>query len=176
MDKNKPDNVIFEIRRHPFGLITLYLYSIIGVGVGVALIVFGANNSFDLSGSQRSLLILVMGVFLALTILFLLLASKIYWASKLTLTDKEIKQVIQHSLFNRSKSRLNLANVEDVTTSQKGIFSSMMNFGRLDIETAGEQANFKFKYCPHPDRCARLVMEARQEYLDNNPQNRQSIR
>jgi hypothetical protein len=41
----------------------------------------------------------------------------------------------------------------------------MLGYGSLLIETAGEQENFHFDYCPHADHYAKLVLEARQQFM-----------
>ena len=46
-----------------------------------------------------------------------------------------------------------------------GLFAHAFDYGTLNIETAGEQENFMFKYCPKPEECARTLMSLREEYL-----------
>jgi hypothetical protein len=70
----------------------------------------------------------------------------------------------------RKVSQLSLANVEDVTSEQRGIFSNMFNYGVLNIETAGEQANFNFGYCPNPHRIAKIILDAKDDFLSNTGQ------
>ena len=106
---------------------------------------------------------LVAGSIVVLMALILVIATVIYYSSRLILTDKNITQVIQVGLFNRKVSQLSVANIEDVTAIKKGIFSTVLNYGILNIETAGEQVNFVFSYCPDPDFYARQILEAREQ-------------
>jgi len=41
----------------------------------------------------------------------------------------------------------------------------MMNYGTLKIETAGEQTNFSFTFCPNPNHCAKVILDAREKML-----------
>ena len=69
------------------------------------------------------------------------------------------------SCLARKVSQLSLANVEDVTSEQKGIFSNLFSYGVLNIETAGEQTNFYFNYCPNPHRVAKIILHAKDDFM-----------
>ena len=81
------------------------------------------------------------------------------------INQTEVRQITQQTLFFTKTSVLGLANIEDVTAIRKGVFAHLLDYGTLNIETAGEQENFKFKYCPDPDRFVGLLMQAREKYL-----------
>jgi uncharacterized membrane protein YdbT with pleckstrin-like domain len=76
--------------------------------------------------------------------------------------------MLQYGLFSRKVSQLNMVNVEDVTAVQNGIFQTMFGFGSLNIETAGEQVNFHFTYCPRPGYYAKVILDAREQILGQN--------
>ena len=95
----------------------------------------------------------------------LLAAVYVYHKSSLTLTNKSCVQLVQRTLFNKKISRLSMSNVEDVNVEQKGVISSMLGFGTLTIQTAGEEDNFVFTFCPSPNTYAEKVIEARQAYV-----------
>ncbi len=62
-----------------------------------------------------------------------------------------------------------MANVEDVTSDQHGFFATLFGYGTLKIETAGEQMNFHFTYTPNSGAIANHVLEARERYLEYDP-------
>jgi hypothetical protein len=45
----------------------------------------------------------------------------------------------------------------------------LFNYGTLRVETAGEQSNFNFIYCPRPNAVAKLILEARERYVEHPP-------
>lgn len=107
-------------------------------------------------------------LFLGLFILIgLYIATVVYRESRLVVTDKNITQTLQQSLFNRKISQLSMANVEDVTAEQKGFIPHLLDYGTLFVETAGEQENFKFIYTPHPNAIAKEILEAREKYIEH---------
>jgi uncharacterized membrane protein YdbT with pleckstrin-like domain len=92
----------------------------------------------------------------------MLIATFIFRQNRLILTDRNLTQILQYGLFNRKVSQLNMSNVEDVTAIQSGILSTVFNYGTLKIETAGEQMNFIFTYCPNPGYYAKIILDARE--------------
>lgn len=162
-----PDEyVMCEVYQHPFGLIFMYVAILLCLAIGLILItllspsVTGADSvsAYPFIALMAIIVILVVGVLLAM-------ATIVYRQTKLTVTDHNIIQVVQKGLLIRKVSQLSLANVEDVTSEQKGAFSNMFNFGTLVIETAGEQANFNFNFCPNPHRVAKIILDAKDNFL-----------
>jgi uncharacterized membrane protein YdbT with pleckstrin-like domain len=159
------ENKICEIHRHPFGLFSMYLLSAVGVGAALVLAAFLLPEMLTLDADQTALILMVLVIVGGVVFMGLLLATYVYRQSRLIVTDKNITQIIQASLFNRKISQLSMANVEDVTAEQNGFFAHMFNFGTLNIETAGEQENFHFIYCPNPNSIAKDVLEAREKFI-----------
>jgi uncharacterized membrane protein YdbT with pleckstrin-like domain len=101
--------------------------------------------------------------------LLLLLATYVYRQNKLIISDQNVTQVSQRGIFSRQVSELSLLNVEDVTSDQNGFLPTIFNYGVLRIETAGEQNNFHFTYCPRPNYYGKMILEARQGCLLKTP-------
>jgi predicted GNAT family acetyltransferase len=57
-----------------------------------------------------------------------------------------------------------MSNVQDVAAEHKGFLATIFNFVTLTVQTAGEEDNFIFPYCPNPDFYADKILEARQAY------------
>lgn len=164
---------IADIRRHPFGLIIIFIQTIIGMGLALFLIFAlmpGALESLGLTSSGADAILYLFGfVAIVLATLFLILASWMYNCNQLIVSDINITQVLQIGLFNRKVSELSMANVEDVTAQQSGIFPTLFNYGTLKVETAGEQNNFIFIYCPNPNAYAKALLDARQKFVITHP-------
>jgi uncharacterized membrane protein YdbT with pleckstrin-like domain len=161
------EKTLFETRKHPFGIISLYLGAGIGLlgALGLILILLPQLVSPESQGTANGILgiLAIMGV--VFTAVVLLIATYIYRQNRLIVTDRNITQVIQRGLFNRQVSELPMANVEDITADQKGLIATLFNYGEVRVETAGEQNNFRFNYCPRPNYCAKIIQDARQHYV-----------
>lgn len=162
---NRDDRLLCAVKQHPFGILVIYVASFVAFIASLVLIsIFLPNTVGNTSNvySAWTALAFVCGFIL---FIILIASAYIYNQSKLTVTDKNVIQIMQKSLYDRQVSHISLANVEDVTSEQKGVFANFFNFGTLKIETAGEQANFIFPLCPHPNRVARIILDAKDEFI-----------
>ncbi len=164
---------IADIRRHPFGLFLIFLQTIVGFSLAL-LLIFGlmpdALSALGLTSSGAEALLFLFGLTsIVLAVLFLILAAKVYNGNQLIVSDINITQVLQIGIFNRKISELGMGNIEDVTAEQSGIFPTLLNYGTLKVETAGEQNNFTFIYCPNPNAYAKALLDARQKFVSSHP-------
>jgi uncharacterized membrane protein YdbT with pleckstrin-like domain len=159
------EHIVTVVHRHPIGIVAIYVAALVGVLALVGLMIAVAPSFLqNLSGQAYNLFI--TGAIMAATLLALILfvATYIYRQSRLIVSDKSLIQVIQRGLFIRKVSRLSMSNVQDVTAEHNGFLATIFNFGTLTVQTAGEEDNFIFPYCPNPDLYADRILEARQAY------------
>ena len=153
------------VSRHWFGIVMLMMLAG-GILLTFALMIFRASDdSAILLGLSSIILITVV----AATAIIFTIARLIYFNNSLTLTRTGLYQQKQLAVFSNKNSYLGLANIEDVTVTQRGIFQTFLDFGTLTIETAGEQNNFQFQFCPQPNYCAEVIRQTRDQYLEANP-------
>ena len=159
---------IFEVKRHPFGMIGMYVPAAIMLAV-LALIVFAVLPTVfaDNSSQVTSLGAIVFLIVLFMTAVFLAISHKVYWGNRWILTSDSLTQISQVSLFDKQSSQLSLANLEDVTAIQNGVLAHMFNFGTVKAETAGERSKFVFVFCPNPNYYAQQILNAREKFEQN---------
>jgi membrane protein YdbS with pleckstrin-like domain len=160
------------IKRHPFGLVALYLQALVGLVVALALIWFIIPSV--LSGDIHQQVQYWVSVFglaaTVITIFVLFVATYVYRRNQWIVTDDSIQQVQQIGLFKRQTSELSMANIEDITAEQNGLLATAFGFGTLKVETAGERSNFHFPYCPNPNKYAQIILQARERFIESDPQ------
>jgi hypothetical protein len=163
--------IVFEIRKHWFGLFVMYLQAIIAFSIVTWLLLFLLPTAglFDNEENVRSIASAGVLLFGALLALILLMVTWIYNQNKLILTNRSITQVAQNGLFSRKVSELSLQNTEDITADKDGVWAQIFNFGVIKVETAGEQFNFHFKYCPNPNKYGQQILDSRQVCIQDNP-------
>ncbi len=161
------EQVLAIIKRHPFGIVKLYVQTFIGLVAAGGLIYYLLPEFIDPEQNQSAYTLLGLGAVLVIGFMLLIVfvATVIYYQSQLVITDKTITQTLQTGLFSKKTSQLAISSVEDVTANSDGFFPSTLNYGKLLIETAGEQENFHFDYCPQAAHYAKLVLEARQRFM-----------
>lgn len=169
-DKN--EELIWEIRKHPFGLWLIYVTGATISALIFAVMVFGPlmlNSDFlglgiNL-GSLRSVLVLIGFFLTVLALAGTAIGAYLYQANVVLVTSEKLAQLLYTSLFNRKISQLSIGDVQDVSVQQSGIFAHMFNYGTLVIETAGEQNNYVFTFTPKPYETAKAIVGAHEENL-----------
>lgn len=171
IEATSPDErTLCVMKQHPFGILIIYVSSFLAFMLGLAIISFFLPSVFSSSATVYALWSFFALAAAVVLLIMLGLSTYVYNQSVLTVTDKNVVQVLQKSIYERKVSQISLANIEDVTSEQRGIFSNWFNFGTIKIETAGEQANFIFPLCPHPNRIARIILDAKDDFITKTGQ------
>ncbi|MEK7473296.1 MAG: PH domain-containing protein [Patescibacteria group bacterium] len=166
------EKIIHVLRRHPITLFTL--------GVGLTLIIIGpfavwyglAMLKPQLLADQITFALILMGgsAFWLFAWLFIFQHFIDYYLDIWILTTKRVLNIEQTGLFARTVSELRLYRIQDVTSVVNGFFHTMLDFGDVEIQTAGEKTRFKFEEISHPTRVSKSILEYaeidRKEHLD----------
>jgi uncharacterized membrane protein YdbT with pleckstrin-like domain len=160
--------VLCNIKRHPIGLLGVYLTC------GILLILLFAGVAFlptlapDMSSSDKTFAFLAAITFATMIALFTWVATIIYKGNRWVVTSDSITQIQQTGLFHKQTSQLSLENLEDVTFEQNSILQTIFGYGTLKVETAGERSKFQFPFCPNPKKCAVDIIEAHEKFMNEN--------
>jgi HD-GYP domain-containing protein (c-di-GMP phosphodiesterase class II) len=77
--------------------------------------------------------------------------------------------VNQTRLFNRKVSEANLAQIQDVASEIKGFVGSILNYGSINITTAGPDGHvFEMDFVRWPNLVASTIIELRDNYTRNH--------
>lgn len=113
----------------------------------------------------------VATVILSLACLFSLLFVYISWLVNYLnfqiVTNEHIVDINQQALFHRKISELCLDEIQDVSASQKGILQSLLTYGDVKIQTAGELPNFLFEKVNNPYQISKKIMEIKGQYSED---------
>ncbi len=85
------------------------------------------------------------------------------------LTDHRVIDSEQHGFFNRTVAELNLAKIEDISTSVKSFIGTVLKFGDIEIQTAGTHPKFSFEQIPNPEGVREQLTIAHNEYMAKHP-------
>lgn len=159
---------IADIRRHPIGLIIIYVQFFVAAVLAIGLLAFLVPSVLGSGAGVTTFLAALVLLMVFVGTIFIVLATRVYRGNQLIITDLNVTEVQQLGLFNRKVSELTMANIEDVSANTNGIFQTMFNFGTISVETAGAHENFVFKYCPNPNAYAKVLQDARQAFIDSH--------
>lgn len=161
-----PDEQIeFEVHRNPIASVPIYLTGLIIFTMLLGLVYLAATNTAEIAEFVPPL-----AVYFGISLLMLLdvgitfIAAAIFMNNYLVITNENLIQMLQMSLFSRKVSQLSLAKIQDVTAKQNGFFPTVFKYGSIGIESAGEQSNFTFRFAEKPYESAKRIIDAGDRY------------
>jgi len=162
------EELLLEIRKHWFGLFMIIVTGTV-ISFSVLMVMFAAASSDFLKDvgleNSRGLVAFMGYIIFLLTAVLTLISVLLYRSNVIYITNEKIAQVLYINIFNRKVSQLNIGDVQDVTIQQKGIVANSLNYGKLVIETAGEQEPYHFTFVPKPNQAAKVIIQAHEVNL-----------
>lgn len=110
-----------------------------------------------------SIIIMLSWLFVIWNIGFVMWTN--YFLNILVITNLHIIDIEQKGLWYREVSTLNLQKVQDVSSRTEGMIASLLNYGELEIQSAGSLNNFIVKDIQNPD----LVRQKINEQITRTP-------
>ncbi len=97
-------------------------------------------------------------VYTMIIVLMIFLVWMDYYFDTWIITTQRIIDIEQRGLFNREMSEFMLIHVEDVTIEIPGIIATLMKFGNITIQTAGEQS-FQIRQVPRIYEAKNIILQ-----------------
>lgn len=91
-----------------------------------------------------------------------------YYLDVLIITDKRIFDINQQGLFRRESSAFRIDRIQNVTVSVSGVIPTLLDFGSLHIETAGDNREFDAHYLGNPYEIKKIINEMLDRSLDKS--------
>ncbi|MEK7069568.1 MAG: PH domain-containing protein [Patescibacteria group bacterium] len=158
------ENLILEGRKHWFiaftNIVGFFLSAIIPIVVFIMakkweftkeIIMAGGNDLANMVYFFCFIWALFMWVFLFINL------TK-YYLDVWYVTNKRLIDVDQRMLFHRDEAVLRLENIQDVATGAKGIIQTLLNFGNIRAQTAGERREFIMRDIANPERIREVII------------------
>ncbi len=77
------------------------------------------------------------------------------------ITNQRVVDIEQKGFFRREIASCNLQDIQDLTTTVSGIIPTLLNYGRINIQTAGEKREFTLSTAANPELIKRKILEAK---------------
>lgn len=87
-----------------------------------------------------------------------------YYLDSWIVTNKRTIHIELRGLFSRIVSSVPHDRIQDITVDVHGILPTVLHFGDLHIQTAGEFREFIFRQIPDPNKTKEVIFEARREF------------
>lgn len=169
-----PDEKIAGIyRRHPITILGLMISLLVLLVLPLATYLTTRLIFTDFVQNPQMMALAIMGggLFFLFVMMFLYQHFLDYWLDMWIVTNRRIINIEQNGLFSRTTSELRLYRVQDVTAKVNGFVRTMMDFGMVYVQTAGEKEYFTFEDVPRPNTIAKQILELaeadRKEHLED---------
>ena len=161
--------VIQSVRRHPIGLLSIWLVAGFLILITLALLPFYSLNGTAIAtavGIKPSLLPTAIALTvpdLILAAFFALggfIATIVYEGNHFYLTNESVIQHVRPSLFHTQTQIINLVNIEDASFDQRGILQQVLNYGTIRLSTQGQETIYHFYFVANPNSVVNAVNDA----------------
>jgi len=102
---------------------------------------------------------LLKSVYVMFLTLGLLIVWVMYYLNIQIITNERVVDITQRSLIHHTISELHLSRIEDVTAEVSGIFGTLLDYGHVYVQTAGETERFIFHQVPNPQAIEKLILD-----------------
>jgi hypothetical protein len=161
------EELVADVHKHWIGYVSIWGIGFVSAGLllllTVALLFFAGQAGIKFPGYVMAIIGLVALVVAALILVGSAISAWVYGQSTILITNENIIEIKQTSLFSRKIAHLNMINVEDVSVRKEGILPTLLNYGGLSVQTAGETENFNFTNTPDPNTYRRYIIEAHED-------------
>lgn len=164
-EHDSKEKIIGEARRHPIGTGVIYatglFVSLLLVFLTYMLVSNRESIYTTVGGTPPSNIIAIATIVIVILLLLIIagtiIATKVYYQNYLVLTDQKVIVVHTFSVIDRKVAKLSIGDVQDMAVVQSTLWSRLFNYGKLTIETSGEQANMKMGMIKNPFEVSKAI-------------------
>lgn len=106
--------------------------------------------------------------FLAVGGIYLILQIFIYLNTLYILTSERVIAITQNKILMRTINEVPLHNIQNVSHMRKGLFQMIMNYGDVEIQTAGSSVAMKIQNIPDPYKVQQKILAKEQKEVDTH--------
>jgi membrane protein YdbS with pleckstrin-like domain len=154
------EKIISVLHRHWFDIASHFvvlagMVLLIFISLGLSPVIF---KTLDIGNASAVPLWFLVSSFLLFLWLYIFLVWIDYYFDVWVITNERIMNIEQKSLFTRVISEVTLTRVQDVTAKIEGFFPTLLDFGDILVQTAGEEKHFHFRNVPNPEQYKEEIM------------------
>lgn len=176
------ETVLKQVRKHWF-ILFMELFGVCMLAL-LPLIIYwavgflGGNLDFTIDFSNYSLF-LIYGYAAWLLVVWMIgfHVWTDYYLDVWIVTNRRIVIIDQKGLFNRETGSFRLERLQDVNVEINGIIATFLDFGMVEVETAGgNQEDFRTHGLPHPRELKALILNAADQLIPQYGQKKEQPR
>jgi len=153
------ERIILFLRQHPIVLVPVLFRGVLIIVGGLFLtFIFGimaANSGFDLQ--LTNIVLVTLSFVFGLGLMFFEFLKWYY--TVFIITTSRLVDLDFLTLFNATLSSTLLEDIQDVSHSTPGFFSTLFDMGSIEIQTASEKNRFEISNIPKPRDVQDILMD-----------------
>ncbi|MGI8420559.1 MAG: hypothetical protein ACR2LN_08050, partial [Candidatus Levyibacteriota bacterium] len=119
-------------------------------------------TSFTMFIFSHQFILMVVAFYYALVLNFALINFISWFYNVGLVTQKRVIDLDSTNILNHNLSETNVANIVDVSFTQRGFFQSFFNYGDVHIILENVGSQFVFNAAPKPDKVADIISDLKQ--------------
>lgn len=163
------ETIVAVIHRHWFNILSHFV-TILILTISTVIFFFFAplvTSAFEITLNTSLLFFITSTLFLFLWVYAFFIWID-YYFDVWIITDERILNIEQKGLFTRVASEVNFGRVQDVTTKIEGFLPTLLNYGDILVQTAGEDKRFHFRNVGLPDEHKDTIVALVKKYQGRN--------
>ncbi len=164
-NKIENEEIIKVVRKDFFIIFTkiiIFLFSSI-VPLGFYAVFYVVQADLFVGGLPSTLILLLASAYYLFIWLFFFFSFIDYYLDIWIITNERIIDIRQDGFFSRTISEQKLFRIQDVTSEVIGIVPTILKYGNVHVQTAGEQERFLFEQVPDPDEIRNMIIRLVEE-------------
>lgn len=161
---SEDEAIVKIVHRNWFYLLQQYflLFLIVGLFLGATISVPTLFPQF-LGNINEPAMLFVQNFFMLAVWIYGFLIWIDYYFDIWIITSERIINIEQKGMFNRRVSEMTYSKIQDISTEVKGFIPTIINYGDLKIQTAGEEEEFIFRTVSDPYMLKNIIMEMQRQ-------------
>ncbi len=167
IDLQPGETIVLKVRKHWFVLARqVALMLVLLVAPFAIWFANGYLHAITVPGDQGHLA-LALGALWALVVwlLFFVFWTN-YYLDLWVVTDKHVMNLEQKSFFHREVGMIRLDRIQDITVEINGLLRTLLKFGRIRVQSAGEEEEFIMDDIADPDAIKLKIAELSDKAVD----------
>jgi uncharacterized membrane protein YdbT with pleckstrin-like domain len=170
------EQIVAVVRKHWFVLLANIVALLIMVSIPILLLIAEPFLPVDRIFAFSANPFYAKGYFLFLWLLLTWMVGWYLWTNYyldvLLITDKHIYDIEQYGFFRRRSGVFRIDRIQNVSIEVKGVIQTLLNFGTMRIETAGEREDFVAPLIARPYEVKQLISKMQDEFAERPQETR----
>ncbi|MCR4285846.1 MAG: PH domain-containing protein [Candidatus Kaiserbacteria bacterium] len=154
--------VLLQVRKHWF-VLCIQFFFVLALAIFPGVFLFLTQTSSSIAKALPFNGSIVTALYAGWLIIMWMVLFSIwtnYYLDVWTVTNKRLIAVDQRGFFSRVIASFRLERMQDISISVHGIIATFLDFGTLEIQTAGEEGNFKVTGIPGPADIKAVILSS----------------